>query len=639
MSDHEQPSPPPERSRNSTPSGDSSDPEFQGPGGPAPGPDGPGPDGPGPDGLGGPGPGGPGPGGPGPGGPDDGDPDSDLDPKEMRRHCFRLIREVTSQLGWKYKLWIPAAVILSSVNLLPQRFLQYFAEGSSRLSEIGADDFVKMLIIFGIGVGICQWVANMLDGILSEWLRLTVSIGLKKDAVVGLNRTRIDALDSANRGDWMTRMTSDLYNAEEFMTRSLPDQVTNVTMLIGSAALFFYYSGPVAFIPLVAALVLGWINISVQKKMGPIMGHARMLEGGVFQSMIETFEGLRTIRSFGGEKFTSTRIDKQLKKIFTAGMRITRSMALVMGSNELISQLVITAILTLIAYQIKGETMTARDALVYPFFINLFLGAAKSLVISAYDWNRFFVEGGRLASLLYDEENKETDPKEVFGDLDEQAADVTALHGIGITIAYGDNAPVVKDRSLELNRGELIAVMGPSGCGKSTLVESVAGLRRANAGEFRILMNDGSAKTFPQSPTFISAFVEQQPYLFVGSIRDNIAMGRDGVTDELIDGALAEVGLSKLVQSRGGIDHVLGDRGRNLSVGQQYRLALCRALVFRRPFLLMDEPFAALDFESVDRVIETMKQEKARGTGILLITHLLPESLEADKVITLTPER
>ncbi len=561
-----------------------------------------------------------------------------MDPREMRRHCFQLIREITSQLGWKYKLWIPAAVVLSSVHLLPQRFLQYFAEGSQRLSQTGADDFIRLLIIFGISVGICQWIANMLDSVLSEWLRLTVSIGLKKDAVASLSRTRIDALDNAQRGDWMTRLTSDLYNAEEFLTRSLPDQVTNATMLIGSAALFFYYSGPVAFIPLIAAVFLGWINIAVQKRMAPIMGEARRLEGGVFQSMIETFEGLRTIRSFGGEKFTFSRIEMQLKQIFAAGMKITKSMAVVMGVNELVSQLVVTGILTLVAFQIKGDAITAEDALVYPFFINLFLGAAKGLVVSAYDWNRFFIEGGRLASLLYDEENKEADPKEVFGDLETRVSSAVALCAEGITIAYGNHPPVVKDRSLKVKRGELVAVMGPSGCGKSTFVESVAGLRRANAGGYRVEMDNGSEESYPQAPPFISAFIEQQPYLFVGSIRENIRMGLEHVSDADIRSALDEVGLTGIIETRGGLDHILTDRGRNLSVGQQYRLALCRALVCGRPFLLMDEPFAALDIESVDRVVETMKQELTRGRGILLITHLLPESLDADQIITLTPE-
>ncbi|MDF1738219.1 MAG: ABC transporter ATP-binding protein [Verrucomicrobiales bacterium] len=573
-----------------------------------------------------------------PGGAKPGPPgDFDLDPREMRGYCFKLIREITGKLGWKYKLWIPAAILLSTIHLLPQRFLQFFTEGTQRLAETPADNFVRMLVLFGIAVAICQWIALVIDSILSEWLRLTVSIGLKKDAVAGLSRTRIDQLDSAQRGDWMTRMTGDLYNAEEFLTRSLPDQITNATMLVGSAALFFYYSGPIAFIPLVAALFLGWINIGVQRRMAPTLGRARMMEGGVFQSMIETFEGLRTIRSYGGERFTFQRIEAQLKDLFDAGMKITKSMALLMGVNEFVGQVIITGVLTLVAYQVRGGELTATDALVYPFYIGLFLGAAKSLVGSAYDWNRFFIEGGRLASLLYDDSKKERNHEELFGTLSSEVSEVQSMSGQGIRIAYGDAPPVIKNGELTLSRGEILAVMGPSGCGKSTIVESFSGLRVPGKGSFEVTLKDGRTTSYPQAPTFLSAFVEQQPYLFVGTIRDNIALGSESISDEEIHAAINEVGLTKTIEGRGGIDHLLSDRGRNLSVGQQYRLALCRALVCGRPFLLMDEPFAALDPESIELVIKAMKQERAKGTGIIIITHLLPPNLDEDRVLKLTP--
>ena len=82
-------------------------------------------------------------------------PGSDLDPREMRKYSFKLIREITGKLGWKYKLWVPAAVILSTVHLLPQRFLLYFTEETQRLADTPADDFLKMLVIFGLSGAAC----------------------------------------------------------------------------------------------------------------------------------------------------------------------------------------------------------------------------------------------------------------------------------------------------------------------------------------------------------------------------------------------------------------------------------------------------------------------------------------------------
>lgn len=554
------------------------------------------------------------------------------DPGAMRRHALRLLRELTGRLGWKYRLWIPAAVVLSAVHLLPPRFLQFFTEGTQTLTNTPAPDFLRLLLIFGLAVGVIQWIGMVLDGILGEWLRLVVGIALKRDAVHSLTSMRLDALDTAQRGDWMTRLSGDLYTAEEFLTQSIPQQIAQATMLAGTAVFFFLHSGPIAFIPLVAALVLGWLNIAVQRRMGPTLGAAREIEGGVFQSMIETFEGLRTIRTYGSERFSLARLDRQLGGLFEAGMRITRSMAALMGTNEFVSQLVITGVLTLVAYEVRGEALTAEDALVYPFYITLFLGSAKTLVASAYDWNRFFIEGGRLAELLYDETSKEGERTASFGDFEGQVPRVNRFAAEGVTIAYGERAPVVRGMDLSLARGEIVALMGPSGCGKSTMTEGFAGLRRVKAGRFLATLDDGSSREFPQAPPFLAAFVEQQPYLFVGTVRENIALG-SALPDEEIWRALEEVGLRELIGQRGGLDEILADRGRNLSVGQQYRLALCRALVCGRPFLLMDEPFAALDVESVERVVATMQAERTKGTGILLITHLLPASLAADRVV------
>ena len=106
-------------------------------------------------------------------------PDEKVDSREMRRYCLRLIREITGRLGWKYKLWIPAAMVLSAVHLLPPRFMLFFTEGTQTLSETGADEFLRLLVIFGIAVAVTQWVGLIFDNILSQWLRLTISIGLK----------------------------------------------------------------------------------------------------------------------------------------------------------------------------------------------------------------------------------------------------------------------------------------------------------------------------------------------------------------------------------------------------------------------------------------------------------------------------
>ena len=522
-----------------------------------------------------------------------------VDLREARRNCFRLVREVSGRLGWRYKLYIPLTVLLSSVFLLPPRFLQFFAESSNSLDEIPGDRFLTMIVSFGIGVAVCMWFAVFANGVLREWLRLTISIGLREDSLNSLHHTRIESLDTAHRGDWMTRMTSDLRNAEGFLADSLPQQIQNLTMVVGSAALFYYYSGWLAAIPCAAALLLGWFNVVIQKRVAPTLGRVRMLEGQVFQGMIESFEGLRTIRSFGGESFLFARISAQLGDLFRSSLRIVRMMAALMALNEFAGQLVVTACLSLVALALKDGSLTATDVLVYPFFINVFLGNAKALVAAAYDWNRFFIEGGRLAAVLYDDSQRRRDehPEIFYKGYDAENDGCQSLAAVDLTIGYPDAPPLLKGYQFKLQRGEFVSIMGESGCGKSTFLEVFSGLREPSEGHFQIESSAGVLHDFPQAPVFLSAFVEQRPYLFVGSIRDNLTLGQSGKppSDGKLWETLATVQLDEVIRKRGGLDSVLTDRGLNLSEGQRYRLALCRALLADRPFLLLDEPFAAID--------------------------------------------
>ena len=549
---------------------------------------------------------------------------------EFRKESFKLLREATRDLGWKYRLWIPVSVLLASVFLLPPRLFQFFTENITRISDIDGESFLRQLVVFGLLIAACLWIGIFLGGVLAEWLRLVISVNLRKAALGSMLESKLEKIDDAERGDWMTRMTGDLSSCEDFLSDSIPEQIRNLTIMIGAAVLFAVYSGWVALVPIGAAVLLGWFNLFAQKKMAPVLGQSREIEGGIFQTIIESFEGIRTIRSFGGETSVRENLSDQLANLKRVGMRIIRIMAGLMGLNEMASQIVVTIILTIVAYRITGDDLTVADALFYPFYLTLFLNSAKGLVAAAYDWNRFFVEGGRLASLLYDDSGKVDSEFEVKG-----VVGVTALWGKGIEIRYGDDPPVVRDFDFHIERGDLLVLMGPSGCGKSTILEVMAGLRDHSGGELFLSTESESRDQVPIIPKSICAFVEQQPYLFVGTIRDNICLGQPSLYDVEVMSVVKAVGLEEVVNERGGLDAVLRDRGRNWSVGQQYRLALCRALVSNRPFLMLDEPFAALDTESVVEVVRTFALAKRMGAGIVLVTHSIPDELEPDKVTTL----
>ncbi|MEM7013385.1 MAG: ABC transporter ATP-binding protein, partial [Verrucomicrobiota bacterium] len=529
------------------------------------------------------------------------------------RASLNLLRDLIRELGWRYRVYIPAYILVSAAFLLPPQLLKNFTEQAQKLTETAANDFLVILAVFGAGIAVALWLSIYFSSWAGEWLRLTVTINLRRRLLHSLHRKSLETLDSAQRGDWLTRMSGDLRGVEYFLSDTLPEQLRQATLIVGATILFVFHSGPIALIPCSCALLLGWLNAVIQRRVAPVLSEAREQEGRVFHFFIESFEGLRTIRSFRAESTIAGRLDAGLTKLYSISMRIIRMMGALMGVNELASQIVITGCLCFLAWALQEGSLTVADVLVYPFYLTLFLNAAKTLVAGAYEWNRFFVEGGRLAAIC--EPESQTEP---LRNSSPNLANPDQLKLDDLQIGYPDSPPLFDQFSLEISRGEILAVMGPSGCGKSTLLEVLAGLRNPIRGE--------------SVPIELCAFVEQTPYLFAGSLRDNLTLGLDAA-DEDAWRALEQVQLADLARERGGLETEIADRGMNLSQGQRYRLALARALLSNRPFLLLDEPFATLDDRSAQAVTDAVLALKDRQrTGVVVVTHVLPPDF-ADRVL------
>ena len=185
--------------------------------------------------------------------------------------------------------------------------------------------------------------------------------------------------------------------------------------------------------------------------------------------------------------------------------------------------------------------------------------------------------------------------------------------------------------------------MGPSGSGKSTFLEVLAGLRPALGGNASVVDGRGMCLWESTSPARLpigpSAFVDQHPYIFEGTIRDNLTFGIPSrLSDTVLWQALERTSLYQFTLNRGRAGCMsLSDRGQNLSVGERYRIALCRALLLGRPFLLVDEPFAVSRTRSpIQIVITALMAERDQGTGVVVVTHYLPEGIRSGRTFSIS---
>lgn len=548
-----------------------------------------------------------------------------------RRLALRLLSETLATLHFRFGLFFLGTVGLALITLLPPQLFLFFTEGAQTLSSLRADTFLRELAAFGAVIAVCLFLAAFADSLLREWLRLHAEAELRRKIMRRIHGVPLEAIDTLERGDWLSRISTDLDHVELFFTDELPRQIRQLAVLIGCGVYFAWQSGTWTLLPLIGVFVLAYLHFRIQKKLTPWMAEIRNLHGGVFQFLLESFEGLRTIRSHAVEPFIERKLEERLNEITRKSLRIMRYLGAILGATELTGQLLATLSLTAVAWSLSRGQLTVEQVLVYPFFLGLFYGAAQSLTASIYQWNRFFIEGGRLGEILFDTRVAAPLPPIDLGrDVCQELAVENLEFGRG-------GRPLCAPLTFSFARGELWAILGPSGGGKSTLLEVLAGLRPPLKGELSLSSGIGK-KLWAGSgelPRAACAYVEQQPYLFAGSLRENLVFGNPTrASDMQLWEMLERMNLAPLIQARGGLDFKLADRGVNLSEGERYRVALCRALLLDRPFLLLDEPFAALDSVSLEKVIVALEREK-ENRGIVLVTHYLPDALTAEGVLDL----
>jgi subfamily B ATP-binding cassette protein MsbA len=203
-----------------------------------------------------------------------------------------------------------------------------------------------------------------------------------------------------------------------------------------------------------------------------------------------------------------------------------------------------------------------------------------------------------------------------------------------VAFSYDADAPVLTDVSFRIGAGQMVGVVGPTGCGKSTIVSLIPRFYDATAGAVKIDGVDIRDYKFHELRNQIG-YVLQEPGLFEGSVRENIAYGKKGVTEEQVLEAAKLANADEFIaRMPHGYDTMIGERGETLSGGQRQRIGIARAIIRDNPILILDEPTAALDTESEKLVIEALER-LMKGRTVITIAHRLSTIRDADKIIVL----
>ena len=489
-------------------------------------------------------------------------------------------------------------------------------------------------ILAAIAALLVVYVANGgLTAVINYWghvLGISIETELRRRAFDHLQKLSFRFFDNQKTGHLVSRLTTDLVDVGEVAHHGPEDLIIALLTFLGAFALMVQISLPLA---LVAALVVP-LAMGIVARYGGRMDRSWQAQfrriAGFNARIEENVGGVRVVQAFANEEHERALFATENASYQAEKLRAYAAMAVSLALNYLGMRLVqIVVMLAGTAFIVRGG-LSIGDFVAFLLLVGVFYRPLDkiSAVIETYPRGiagfRRYLEFLAIAPDIADRPDAVPAPP-LRGDVRYDR----------VTFGYEPGRPVLRDISLDIRAGETVALVGPSGAGKTTLCSLLPRFYEVEAGAITVDGIDIRAMTRSSLRRQIG-IVQQDVFLFAGSLRDNIAYGRLGADPAAIRDAAHRARLGDLIDSLPeGFDTVVGERGVKLSGGQKQRLAIARIFLKNPPLLILDEATSALDSET-ERAIQQALAELSAGRTTLVIAHRLATIRNADRIVVVT---
>lgn len=405
-----------------------------------------------------------------------------------------------------------------------------------------------------------------------------------------------------------------------------------IIQLVGSLAVLMLVDwrlmlGGLLLLPAVWMTHRTWI-----RRVRPLYKDIRTRRQQIDATTTETFGGIRVVRTFARNKTESSRFTRGTHLLARQQLMVWWSTRVIEVVWEVLIPLASTGLLLYGGWQILNANLTLGDLMMFLVYLTMLLGPIASIASSAMSFQNNLAGLDRVLDLL--EESTETTGNSGLRPLDRStvAGEVT-FDGISFRYPKAESN-VLHDVSFKAPAGATIALVGRSGAGKTTLCNLVARFYEPTSGAIRL---DGQSLADTDLHTYrrLLGVVEQDVFLFDGTVRENIAYGQRGASEEQVVAAIEAAAASEFVEALPkGLDTFIGERGVKLSGGQRQRLAIARAILADPKILILDEATSNLDSES-ERLIQKSLRRLLQGRTAFVIAHRLSTITHADLILVL----
>ena len=436
-----------------------------------------------------------------------------------------------------------------------------------------------------------------------------------------------------NSGQMMSKLVSDLFDISEFAHHGPENLFISLVKIVGAFIFLFFINKKLALPLILLVIVMFVFSFRQNAKMQETFMENRRKIGDVNASLQDTLSGIRVVQSFANEDIERAKFKKSNEAFLVSKRDNYHCMGSFMSSNLFFQGMMYLVTLVYGGYLIAQGEMQTADLAMYALYIGIFISPIQILV-ELVEMMQKGLSGFRRFLDVMETESEIRDA--------DNAAELTDVKGHvrydHVSFHYSDDeTPVLSDISIDIPAGKSIALVGPSGSGKTTICSLLPRFYDVTGGSITVDGKDIRGLTLKSLRSQIG-MVQQDVYLFDGTIKDNIAYGKPGASDEEIIKAAKYASIHDFIMELPDkYDTYVGERGTRLSGGQKQRISIARVFLKNPPILILDEATSALDNES-ERWIQKSLEELSKNRTTITIAHRLSTIRDADEIIVITEE-
>ncbi|HIQ98981.1 MAG TPA: ABC transporter ATP-binding protein [Candidatus Scybalocola faecavium] len=526
------------------------------------------------------------------------------------------------------------ATIISVVDLI---YPQILRTATNSLFTQSKEVILKALIPLAIGMLIMYIIQSLCKYYVSyqgHMMGANMERDMRQQLFDHYEKLSFSYYDQNNSGQMMSKLVSDLFDIAEFAHHGPENLFISIIKIVGSFIFLFLINWRLAIPLLVLVIIMLLFSMSQNKRMQETFMDNRRKIGDVNSSLQDTLAGIRVVQSFANEDIERKKFQKSNHGFLLSKDANYKCMGNFMGYNLFFQGMMYLVTLVFGGYLIAHGQMDVADLAMYALYIGIFISPIQILVELTEMIQKGLSGFRRFTAVM------ETEP-----DI-EDAPDASPLTNVKGEVSYDhvsfhysdDDTLVLSDVSFTIPAGESIALVGPSGSGKTTICNLLPRFYDITSGKVTIDGKDVRGLTLKSLRSQIG-IVQQDVYLFCGSIKENISYGKPDASMEEIIEAAKKANIHDFIMSLpDGYDTFVGERGTRLSGGQKQRISIARVFLKNPPILILDEATSALDNES-ERWIQKSLEELAKNRTTITIAHRLSTIRNADEILVVSDNK